>query len=121
MPVIKMPVLLIFGKGEALDCVVGFKEAIAGIVAQELSCDDPNGELDIDDIELRYLGENKLTDVSKNDVDIIIFANDFPSRKVNLEQRRIAIIKQLKKIFPRGIKGSVYIRLAPAAYGEFQT
>lgn len=54
-----------------------------------------------------------------NDLQIIIFAADFPERKTDLNDRRKLIVDAIKTILPSEIRGFVWILLPPSSFGEF--
>lgn len=85
------------------------------IVAAGLTCEDKGGQLYADDVGVQVRRPDKF-DVNESHLSIVIFANDFPARRVNIEERKELIAGKIRKVIP-GVEGSVWIRLAPAAYG----
>jgi len=87
-----------------------------------LACDDPGGHLTPDDIEIQLRDRDPSRDVgaSKHDLHIVVLANDFPSRKANLDERCKHICGCIAECYKKdNIHGFVWIRLAPASFQEF--
>lgn len=122
-----MPLVIVFANRscEALSGYEALKQLgplLQQLVAQALTCDDPGGELTAVDVEvdLKYRDPKWNIGGDQYDLQIVVFANDFPSRKANLEER----CRQLRDLLRDqtelgGVKGYVWIRLAPAAFAEF--
>lgn len=60
--------------------------ALQSIVALALNCSDKDGALTADMVEVRVT-EVGPYDVNAVDVAVLVVANDFPSRKANIEER----------------------------------
>jgi len=95
---------------------------LRGRVAKALSCDEKDGELTSDDVEVelsdydprRHIGGEQF------DVRVMVIANDYPSRRENLDERRQSIERGMcagDKM--QDLKGFVWVLLAPASFGEF--
>jgi hypothetical protein len=104
-------------------------DSLPGIVAKHLTCDDPDGKITSDDIEVK-VQEYGQFDVHKKDLDIVIWAGRYPSRQANLGERRQSIEKDVSQILnggtiafgsPEDIRhGSVWILPIPdTSFGEF--
>jgi len=85
------------------------------IVAEELSC--PEGVLTPKDIEVQVRFENS-RDIHNHRLGIIIEANDYPNRRVNLDERRRKIVERVG-VLAGDEQGYVWVRLSPGSYGEF--
>lgn len=97
-------------------------ELIQAIVATELTCEDPEGQLTPSDIEVSFRYRNSQRDVGgeKYDIQVTVFANDFPSRKANLSARCEEIKHRLAGCFGTDFtRGFVWVLLAPAAFAEW--
>lgn len=97
--------------------------ALPELVANALSVPNSDGELTKDDIEVEVRDIGSL-DVSTKDVEVIIWAGDYPERSINLDDRREQIIKGIKFLsdpgIPSGIvSGFVWVMLSPSSFGEF--
>ena len=65
--------------------------------------------------------EGGQTDVNTKDLEILIWAHDFPERKANLEERKETILKGVRRFladYDRNVSGFVWILLQPSAYGQ---
>jgi hypothetical protein len=95
-------------------------ELITTWVANILTCDDPGGKLTPNDIEVRFQ-DRSLLDVGgdQHALEVIVFANDFPSRRQNLDERCRQLQDYFKAALMPDLHGYVWIRLAPAAFVEF--
>ena len=95
-------------------------------VADYLSCDDPGGKLTPQDIEV-WVQDFGPFDVNTKDVEIIIWANLYPGREANLDDRRQCIIEDVVRALNAGRRiptrsspsGFVWILLQPSSFGEF--
>ena len=101
--------------------LVGFAEQLRAFTAQALSCDDVGGRLNSTDVEVEIKDRDPKRNIggAKYDLKILILANDFPSRKANLEQRGSQLKEKVAAVLAPNIHGSIWIRLAPAAYVQF--
>lgn len=104
------------------------RKKVAEIVAQELSCNDPDGQLTWRDIDVKFR-EMEEYDLTSYSVEIYVFASEFTSRAANLDERRSRIVNRIAELLGRspGVVGTtgkrkafVYIRLAPSSFGEFE-
>lgn len=120
-----MPLVLLQYKQLAFleEVVEKLAKALPGIVAPNLNlseCERLTGGVTPEDIIVRCIKGGKM-DTNSKDIEIIIFAHDFPERKQNLEERKDAIIKEVRqflKNYNRSISGFVWILLAPSAFGQ---
>jgi hypothetical protein len=97
------------------------KEELPKIIADALTCGNPDGILRPHEIELEIEMMPAITQ-SKYQLQITIDANDYPERRVNLDDRRIAITRCVRDLFDGcGFLpiGFVWVRLFPASFGEF--
>lgn len=97
--------------------------ALPEIVASALTVPDSDGALTKDDIEIRVSDIGSF-DISTKDLEVVIFAGDYPKRRANLDQRRERIIRGIKALSnPEGIvetvSGFVWVILSPNSFGEF--
>ena len=72
------------------------------------------------DIEV-WVQESGRFDVNTKDLGIIIWANSYPERLRNLDQRKDAIVQAVRKFLAdcdRNLSGYVWVLLQPAAFGE---
>lgn len=86
--------------------------------------DDEGGALSVSDIEIEYR-EIGMRDENTESLMVTIFANDFPSRKQNIEERTGLIASGVATIMPLSCKGEVgkqgfvWVLLSPAAFVMF--
>ena len=92
------------------------------IVAKALNTpENPDGKLTSYDIEVWHR-KGGYSDVCGDNVDleIIIWANDFPERRATLEYRQKNITEEISRVLLGGdIRGSVWVLLAPGSFGTF--
>ncbi|MCX6812211.1 MAG: hypothetical protein NTW79_01120 [Candidatus Berkelbacteria bacterium] len=90
------------------------------IVADALSCGDENGSLSPKDIEIKFEAQGP-HDVDNYDVEILVTAMDFPSRKANIQERAALIADKLLPRIPRldeKYQICVFVTLSPAGFAE---
>ncbi|MDR3546981.1 MAG: hypothetical protein P4M11_01665 [Candidatus Pacebacteria bacterium] len=103
----------------------GLAKELPSIVAAALNVDTViEAHLQPSDIKVKveqFIGDAPNT----KELEVTVWANHFPERQVNLDERRDAIIEGIKVFFTRGHLGfqieftlSVWVLLAPASYGE---
>jgi hypothetical protein len=98
-------------------------ETLPSIVAPNLSLSERDlhdGKLTPDEIMV-WCRESKKADQNGKDLEIIVFAHDFPERRENLEARKDTIIEGVRKFlsdYDRNVTAAVWVLLAPTAYGE---
>ncbi|HEY4496616.1 MAG TPA: hypothetical protein VI432_00495 [Candidatus Paceibacterota bacterium] len=92
--------------------------ALPAIIAKHLSAGRNRSDLKPSDIEV-ICNHFKPPDMYSYDLAIVIWANDFPERKHNLEDRKNGIVADVRSLMPSGTRGFVWILLAPASFGEF--
>lgn len=79
-----------------------------------------DGQVAPEDIIVRCV-EGTKSDVNCKDIEITIWAHDFPGRKVNLEERKDAIIGGIHQFladYDRNVSGFVWVLLQPTALGQ---
>lgn len=99
--------------------LVKLVEKLPTIVSEALSVPGTAGKLTSDEIEVKVEHFGPL-DIHSKDVQIIIWANDYPERKKNLDERREAITERIIEefLYPE-TTCSVWVLLALGSYGEF--
>ena len=116
-----MPLVLVWAKDDIDERVtLELSNNLPKDVADALSCDDPDGKLTADDVEVRFFNINPY-DKSLNDIDVVIFANLYPDRQKNFEERKNAIANAIKEILPPGNTVSIWVLVAPGAFSQFVT
>jgi len=90
------------------------------IVAKALNVPGTKGTLKPEEIEVKVESFGPL-DVHTKNIEIIIWANDYPERRENLNERRKQIVAEIGKFFSSTpeITGFVWVLLQPGSYGEF--
>jgi len=98
---------------------------LPSIVAKNLTLGERerhDGQVAPEDIMV-WCRESKRADQNGKSLEIIIIAHDFPERKVNLEERKEAIIQGIRYFLAdygrKYIPGAVWVLLIPTAFGEF--
>ena len=98
-------------------------QELPSIVASNLTLskhERHDGQVASDDIMV-WCRESSKADQNGKDLEIIVWAHDFPERKANLEERKDAIIKGVHGFladYDRNVSGAVWVLLAPTAFGE---
>ncbi|MEJ0053291.1 MAG: hypothetical protein WDN10_00990 [bacterium] len=99
-------------------------EALPGIVAPALSIEGReihDGKVTPDEIIIRC-EEGTGADANAKDLEIMIFAHDFPERSANLEDRKKIVLEGVLAFladWDRNVTGFVWVILAPTAFGSF--
>lgn len=104
---------------------------IAEIVAKNLTCDDEGGAITADDIEVEFKRFGATDKTNGMLITVQIVADEFPSRKANLQARNDEIARALKDLFKEfGViknfpiassrKAFVWTLLMPAGFTEFE-
>lgn len=118
-----MPLVLVsYGKKleDSQDLIKHLTLAMPEIVARALDVyNDPTARLTAKDVCVSPMFRNT-EDVNGKDLEIIVMANDYPERRKNLDDRRGAITRDIKRIVGETkITGSVWVRLCPGSYEDF--
>ncbi len=95
-------------------------QSLPFIVANALNCEDEGGHLTSTDIEI-WAQDFGPHDVNTKDLEIIIWASQYPRRLENLEERKGRIINEIRNIRDAVgcfFTGFVYVLLQPASFGE---
>lgn len=116
-----MPLVLIQHKnGRGLNEIAEkLAKELPALVAPTLSA-PPDGNLVPGDIEV-WCTEGSTADVNTKDLEIIIWAHEYPERRANLEERKDVIVKGVRTFladYDRNVSGFVWILLQPTAFGE---
>lgn len=91
---------------------------LPNFVASSLTCDNRNGKLTADDIEI-IVNDFGPFDKTEHDLIIIVWANSYPERLKNLKARKRMLRKQLESVLSPFIRGYVWILLQDGSFGEF--
>lgn len=105
------------------DDLLTISQLLQRLVAEHLTCDDPYGSLLPEEVDITFRYRDWELDFGiPVDLQIIVDANDLPSRRTNLEERHAKLQSSLASELQRrkiACSGSVWIRLMPASYGTF--
>lgn len=120
-----MPLVVIQHEADReLDYVVGrLSKEMPGIVARALDVEEnPDARLTPDDVEVHVQKSGEF-DTNTKDLEIVIWANEYPERLRNLDERKDRMVKEVRAFLVeyrsiRNISGFVWILLQPAAFGE---
>ena len=99
-------------------------ETLPDIIAPALNVEGRelhDGKVTADEIDVRC-EEGQAADVNAKDLEIMIFAHDFPERSANLEDRKKLILEGVLAFladWDRNVTGFVWVILAPTAFGSF--
>lgn len=122
-----MPLVLIqYRSSDLVSIVRQLAQQMPRIVAPALDASEQDGDVASllpGDVEV-WCVESGGSDVNVKDIEIIIWAHDFPSRKENLDERMKKILEGAKEVicgFRCGklLTGYVWVLLQPTAYGTF--
>ena len=98
------------------------KMALPQIVADALSAPaDPDGEIGPEDVNVwdAPMPDTLISiDICRHDLEIVVFAHDFPSRMANIEERRQQIINKVKLLLQKGTTFFVRVICSPTSWGE---
>ena len=102
--------------------LVRLVSALPKIVADALSCEDPDGGLTPQDIEVSVEEYGPMDISGDYNLEVIVDANEYPSRLADLKQRTQQIADQVGAILiGPPTKYYVWVRLSPAAFVEGQS
>lgn len=117
-----MPIIHIYRKphGVISDAEVSRITAkLPEIVAQALDVPElPEGRLEAKDIEIMVHDQHYLS-VSDAPLCVIIHANDYPQRQINLTERTQQIVSKLAFVKKSETRGFVWVQLIPSAFIDF--
>ncbi len=116
-----MPIVLIqYKNGRGLNKIAEkLAKELPALIAPRLSV-PPDGLLTSDDIEV-WCTEGSPADVNTKDLEIIVWAHDYPERKANLEESKDVIVNGVRAFladYDRNVTGFVWILLQPTAFGR---
>ncbi len=129
LPEVARPlVLLRYRTGRGLEnLAAGLAKELPGLVAPSLTFSERERHevwVATEDITVHCV-EGTEADVNAEDLEIIVWAHDFLERKVNLEERKDAIVDGVRKFLqdhshdvPGYVSGFVWILLQPTAFGQ---
>jgi hypothetical protein len=89
---------------------------LASIIADALNIPDTPGALVPDDIEFEVVDSGKF-DTKKHDFSMTIFANEYPERAANLDERREKIQADLASLIPQTLSYYVWPLLSKGSFG----
>jgi len=122
-----MPLAVIQHKagGELRELAGQLAKKLPHIIAPALSVETHerhDGKLTSEDIEV-WCFEGTSDDVNTKDLEIIIWAHEYPERLKNFEERKDMIVSNVRRILNeygyQDVKGFVWILLQPSAFGRF--
>ena len=119
-----MPTLLVFRDPKKIPgaTIKPIVAQIPSIVARNLSCDHPDGHLEPEDVSVRVF-DNGEYDLNVPDLGLVLFANEYPERLIDFEERKERIREALVIAVadhPTKIECSVWSLLAQGAYALFE-
>ncbi|OHA67335.1 MAG: hypothetical protein A3C82_01660 [Candidatus Wildermuthbacteria bacterium RIFCSPHIGHO2_02_FULL_47_12] len=88
------------------------------IVAEELTVPGTDGELNANEIEVR-VQETRSLDQNVPHIAITIWANEYPKRLANLDERRRRIAQRVRDLIP-DVDGNLWILLQPGSFEEWK-
>jgi len=114
-----MPIVFMKVSGRISDVELpNIKAGLRPVVAEEISADEADARLKPEDILIWGSRVTEMDEAHDVDLQIVIFAHDYPSRKANLEERRKRIQERML-CESGGRKAYCWIILAPTSYGTF--
>jgi len=124
---VSMPLVHVIARRE--NAVLHSDAAIAEVVqwlrvriAQELSCADPGGQLTAQDIEVEVVDRDPKRHFGGDEFDlqVVVYAGEYPDRRANLEERRRGLQTGLAAVFgSRNVHGYVWILPIAGSFGAF--
>lgn len=93
-------------------------KTLTSIIAEGLTCDNPDGKLSQHDVEVWVKDFNPL-ETHICSLEIVVFANDYPERRLDLDKRRDLIGTNIKKLVPNNTLFWVWVLLVPASFGIY--
>jgi hypothetical protein len=90
-------------------------QELPGIIARALSVPGTEGELTPEEIEVKVEQFGDI-DIHQKDVEIIIWANDYPERRKNLEVRTKQIYGQVKAILNQDTTSFIWVLLQKGSF-----
>ena len=93
-------------------------ESVCQIVAEGLTVPGTEGELNADEIEVAVTEAGPL-DQNMKDIAIIVWANVYPERLENFDDRRSQIAGRMMARLPGKYSGSLWVLLQPGSYQEW--
>lgn len=91
-------------------------------VAAALTCADPGGQITSSDIEVEITLKDPMLHFGgeKYDIQITVWAGDYPTRRANLNERRAQITRAISNVYGQSnLRGYVWIILVHSSFGEF--
>lgn len=116
-----MPLTLVYCKDPRnTSQIVELVKALPGMVAKHLTCEPGTpGHLLPEEVDVRVQVGHPL-DVNTKDLAVIVWANLYPEREQNLDERRYKLALDIKLFDPRlAVNGSVWVLLQPGSYQEW--
>jgi hypothetical protein len=116
-----MPLVQVYYNGKvSIDTIYKLKEALPDIISFALHVEDnKSAHLVPGDIIIKTFDATDPGDLMHEDLEVIVFANFYPERYVDLESKRIPYINEkLDQIVPAGVEFSSYVNLGFGGYGR---
>lgn len=113
-----MPLIQIRYNGNAIpiEAISALRENLLAVAAKVLTCTE-SIQYAPKHIMLEFGLMNAL-DVNCKDINIRVWAHDYPSRRDTLDLARDHIAKAVLKHVPAGVSWSVWVLLIPSSYGS---
>ncbi len=113
-----MPLVMVHDASNS-EVLLDVTRALPALVAQALHVEeDPAAHLTANDVEVWVRGHHP-HDKCTQGIEIVVWANLFPERNANLEERTEMIAKGVRAILAQvspGVKGFVWVLLQPGAF-----
>jgi hypothetical protein len=114
-----MPLVIVTRGSDITDEMIKpLLDQLRQIVAEELTVPGTDGELNANEIEVRVQETGSL-DQNVPHVATTIWANEYPKRLANLDERRRRIAERIRDLIP-DIDGNLWILLQPGSFEEWK-
>lgn len=116
-----MPLVVVHDNSSS-EVILDIARALPDLVAQALHVEEnPAAHLTADEVGV-WVREHHPHDRSTQGLEIVVWANLFPERNANLEERTEMIAKGVRAILTSvdpSVKGFVWVLLQPGAFSSF--
>jgi hypothetical protein len=104
-----------------IDMAHRLADVIPQFVAEVLTVEENSAaQITVNEVEV-WVRESGINDINSPGLGIIVWANYFPERAANLEQRKYELLAKIRTFLSSHeyrVQGYVWIMLSPAAFGE---
>lgn len=100
--------------------LVSLATKIRDLIAGHLTSQDEEGRLKVDEVEVKIINRDwRHVGGEKYGVTLMVFANEYPNRRQDIEIMTLSLSMGLKGLLPDDITGYAWVLLCHAAFFEF--